>query len=61
MTAGTNQAKFSRLSKKPSVEEVEPPAVGGAAVVVVVVVDVVDVVVVGSVIDFKNTLIRVEG
>lgn len=50
MTAGTNQAKFSRLSKKPSMEEVEPPAVGGAAVVVVV--DVVDVVVVGSVIDF---------
>lgn len=52
MTAGTNQAKFSRLSKKPSIEEVEPPAVGDAAVVVVVVVDVVDVVVVGSVIDF---------
>lgn len=51
MTAGINQAKFSRLSKKPSAE-VEPPAVGGAAVVVVVVVDVVDVVVVGSVINF---------
>lgn len=52
MTAGINQAKFSILSKKPSVEEVEPPGVGDAAVVVVVVVDVVDVVVVESVIDF---------
>lgn len=49
------------MLKKLFVEEVELLVVGGVVVVVVVVVDVVDVVVVGFVIDFKNILIRVEG
>lgn len=60
MIVGINQVRFFRLLKKLFVEEVELLVVGGVVVVVVVVVDVVDVVVVGFVIDFQNILIGVE-